>query len=228
MGLYEVSSVFSAAESGRSVGSSSTEPEGRPGSPRTSETRLRTSELADRPGHCRVDRAIPTHLQNDKAWQSRDRSREARGWLSQGGSARAFGPLDACCGTSSLHESSSPTRYINSRIMAHRNTPCSVPLVSFIRRECVNELQNLRELTQEQKSTVNSNLVLDTERSFSKSSHCEFNFSVSVQDTMGRNDYRRRFLFRPPISVKITRVLQKTPEFRKMAIMLLLSELIFF
>ena len=36
----------------------------------------------------------------------------------------------------------------------------------------------------------------------------------------------RRFLFRPPISVKITRILQKTPEFREMAIIIFLSELI--
>ena len=36
----------------------------------------------------------------------------------------------------------------------------------------------------------------------------------------------RRFLFRPPISVKITGILQKTPEFREIAIMIFLSELI--
>ena len=36
----------------------------------------------------------------------------------------------------------------------------------------------------------------------------------------------RRFLFRPPIPVKITRILQKTPEFREMAMMIFLSELI--
>ena len=36
----------------------------------------------------------------------------------------------------------------------------------------------------------------------------------------------RRFLFRPPIPVKITGILRKTPEFRENAKMILLSELI--
>ena len=42
----------------------------------------------------------------------------------------------------------------------------------------------------------------------------------------GQNDYQPFFFFRPPIPVKTTRILQKTPEFRKMAIMISLSELI--
>ena len=47
------------------------------------------------------------------------------------------------------------------------------------------------------------------------------------QGTMGAKMITdRRFLFRPPISVKITGILQKTPEFQKMAIMISLSELI--
>ena len=43
----------------------------------------------------------------------------------------------------------------------------------------------------------------------------------------GQNDYRTGvFLFRPSISVKTTRILQKTPNSGKMTIMILLSELI--
>ena len=43
----------------------------------------------------------------------------------------------------------------------------------------------------------------------------------------GHNDYQPAFFFfRHPILVKTTRILQKTPEFQEMAIMIFLSELI--
>ena len=51
----------------------------------------------------------------------------------------------------------------------------------------------------------------------------DIDFRIPWEDKMITD---RRFLFRPPISVKITGIFQKTPEFREMAIMIFLSELI--
>ena len=54
--------------------------------------------------------------------------------------------------------------------------------------------------------------------------HCSSYVWIVFNNTMGDKMITdRRFLIRPPISVKITGILEKTTEFREMAIMIYLS-----
>ena len=77
-------------------------------------------------------------------------------------------------------------------------------------------------------STPSAGCIID-HLSLKKSYHTFIASRTSTRTkgvTMGAKMITNRFFFRPPIPVKTTRILQKTPEFRKLAIMISLSELI--